>query len=67
MLKRRLEVPPEHLYPADEWRVRETRHSDRYFPRAETAFSLSNGYLGIRGSFDEGRPSWAPGTFGPSA
>ncbi|MBD0283741.1 MAG: glycoside hydrolase family 65 protein, partial [Thermoleophilaceae bacterium] len=63
MLKRRLQVPPEHLYPTDEWRVRETRHSDRYFPRAETAFSLSNGYIGIRGSFDEGRPSWAPGTF----
>jgi alpha,alpha-trehalose phosphorylase len=63
MLTRPLHLPPEHLYPTDEWRVRETRDSDRYFPRAETAFSLSNGYVGIRGAFDEGRPTLSPGTF----
>jgi alpha,alpha-trehalose phosphorylase len=62
MLTRPLHLPPEHLYPTDEWRVRETRYSDRYFARAETAFSLSNGYVGIRGTFDEGRPAQSPGT-----
>jgi alpha,alpha-trehalose phosphorylase len=63
MLKRTLEVPPEHLYPPDEWRIVESRYSERYLARAETAFSLSNGYVGIRGTFDEARPALAPGTF----
>ena len=26
-------------------------------------FALSNGYLGVRGTFEEGRPAWSPGTF----
>jgi len=63
MRTRPLHLPPEHLYPTEEWRVRETRYSDRYFARAETAFALSNGYVGIRGTFDEGRPALSPGTF----
>ena len=63
MLKRRLEIPPEHVFPVDEWRIVESCYSERYFARAETAFSLSNGYVGIRGTFDEGRPSLSPGTF----
>ena len=63
MLNRPVRLPPEHLYPTDEWRVRETRYSERYFARAETAFALSNGYVGIRGTFDEGRPALSPGTF----
>lgn len=58
-----LEYPPEHLYPVDEWRIVEARHTDRYYRRAETALSLSNGYLGIRGAYDEGRPALSPGTF----
>ena len=57
MIRRKLEIPPEHLFPPDEWRIVETRRSQDYFERAETVFSLSNGYLGIRGTFDEGRPS----------
>src|SRR5215207_1866506 len=63
MLKRTLEVPPEHLYPPDEWRIVESRYSERWFARAETAFSLSNGYVGIRGTFDEVRPALSPGAF----
>jgi trehalose/maltose hydrolase-like predicted phosphorylase len=31
--------------------------------RAETVFALSNRYLGVRGTLDEGRPAHAPGTF----
>jgi alpha,alpha-trehalose phosphorylase len=30
--------------------------------RVETAFALSNGYVGVGGALDEGRPSLAPGT-----
>ena len=51
------------MYPTDEWRLIETRYSDRYYARAETALALSNGYIGIRGTYDEGRPSLRPGTF----
>jgi alpha,alpha-trehalose phosphorylase len=63
MLKRQLEVPPEHVYPPDEWRIVETRYSERYHGRTETGMTLSNGYVGIRGTYDEGRPSLSPGTF----
>ena len=63
MLKRTLQELPEHLYPADEWRLVETGYSPRYFARAETFFALANGYVGVRGTYDEGRPSIAPGTY----
>ncbi len=63
MTQRPIELPPEHLYPPDEWKLVETGYSDSYLHRAESAFSVSNGYVGIRGCFDEGRPSHNPGTF----
>jgi alpha,alpha-trehalose phosphorylase len=63
MLKRGFTLPPEHLYPADEWRIVETRYSDEYVGRAETAFALGNGFLGVRGTFEEGRPAVSPGTY----
>jgi alpha,alpha-trehalose phosphorylase len=63
MLKRDLVAPPEHLFPPDEWRLVEARWSERYSPRTETAFALSNGYVGVRGSLEEGRPADTPGTF----
>ena len=63
MLKREIVVPPEHLYPPDEWRVVEARYAEEFFERAETVFSLGNGFVGVRGTFEEGRPSLSPGTF----
>jgi alpha,alpha-trehalose phosphorylase len=63
MLKREVHAPPEHLFPPEEWRIVEARYSERYFERAETVFALSNGYLGVRGTFEEGHPALAPGTF----
>ncbi len=63
MLKRGYVLPPEHLYPPDEWRIVETRYSDDYVARAETVFSLGNGFLGVRGTFEEGRPAVSPGTY----
>ena len=63
MIKRTIEVPPEDLFPPDEWRILETRWTDGFSTRAETALALSNGYLGIRGCPDEGVPVHAPGTF----
>ena len=63
MLKREIVVPPEHLYPPDKWRVVEARYSEEFFERAETVFSLGNGFVGVRGTFEEGRPVLSPGTF----
>ena len=63
MLQREIVPPPQHLFPPDEWRIVEARWSPQYFPRAETVFALSNGYVGIRGTPEEGRPVLAPGTF----
>ena len=63
MLKRGYVLPPEHIYPPDEWRIIETRYSDDYVARAETVFALSNGFLGVRGTFEEGRPAVSPGTY----
>jgi alpha,alpha-trehalose phosphorylase len=63
MLKRKFVLPPEHIYPADEWRLIETRSAREYAERAETIFSLSNGFVGVRGSSEEGRPVLSPGTF----
>jgi alpha,alpha-trehalose phosphorylase len=62
MLKRDIVPPPEHLYPPDEWRIVETAWTPQYSDRAETVFALANGYVGIRGTHDEGRPSLAPET-----
>jgi alpha,alpha-trehalose phosphorylase len=63
MHERKIVVPPEHVFPADEWRAIETRWTAEFAARAETAFALSNGYLGVRGTPDEGRPVLAPGVF----
>jgi alpha,alpha-trehalose phosphorylase len=63
VLKRKIELPPVHLYPADEWRIVEVRHSDEFVGLTETVFSLGNGFVGVRGSCEEGRPALVPGTF----
>jgi alpha,alpha-trehalose phosphorylase len=63
VIPREIRLPPEHLYPADEWRIVEQGFSRRWMGNAETIFSLSNGFLGVRGTFEEGRPGIEPATF----
>ena len=63
MQRRRIILPPEHIYPPDPWRIVESRFSREHVDRAESIFALSNGYLGVRGTFEEGRPALLPGTF----
>lgn len=63
MLKHEVVLPPEHLYPPDEWRLVEARFTDEYASLAETSFSLGNGFVGIRGCLDEGRPALSPETY----
>jgi alpha,alpha-trehalose phosphorylase len=60
--RRRL-VPPEDVYPVEPWRLVERRFFPRFLPQTETFFATSNGYLGIRGTFEEGVPAEEPGTF----
>ena len=63
MRDRTIELPPEHIFPAEEWLIVESKLSEAYYERCETVFALSNGYLGVRGTFDEGRPAHSPGVF----
>ncbi len=63
MLPRTVVPLPTHLYPPHEWCIREVRLDPGHVARAETFFALSNGYLGVRGTFEEGRPALSPGTF----
>jgi alpha,alpha-trehalose phosphorylase len=54
---------PEHVYPADKWKLIETHYYPRLMPATETIFSVGNGYIGMRGNFDEGTPVHQTGTF----
>jgi alpha,alpha-trehalose phosphorylase len=64
MLRERL-IPPPDIFPAEPWAVG-TKGLDpklawEFAGQAETMFALSNGYLGIRGMPEEGRPVREPG------
>jgi len=63
MIRGEIRVPPEYVYPPDDWRLVEKRFYPRFMAQAETLFSLGNGYLGMRGNFEEGRPAFQKGTF----
>ncbi len=55
--------PPDYVYPPDEWKFIEKRFYPRFLPQMETIFSTGNGYIGMRGNFEEGSPVHHPGTF----
>ncbi len=63
MLHREIVGLPTMVYPVDEWALVECEVDPDYLDRAETIFSLSNGYVGLRGAPDEGRPQHDLGTF----
>jgi len=63
MRRRAFKFLPDDQYPVDEWRLIERTFTDRYLARVETLLSLSNGYVGMRGTHDEGRPVVQRGTF----
>jgi alpha,alpha-trehalose phosphorylase len=50
-------------FPVDEWSLRETRYDPSDLGLTETLFAVGNGYLGLRGNVEEGRDSYAHGTF----
>jgi len=62
MIHREFIERPEYIYPAEEWRLVQKRFYPRLLAQNETFFATSNGYLGLRGSFEEGRPVYDPAT-----
>ena len=63
MLHREIVGLPTSVYPIDEWGLVETAFEEDYLARAETIFALANGYVGIRGCADEGRPYFDRGSY----
>ena len=47
----------------DPWAHRETGWPEEQAAQSESLLALSNGYLGVRGTLDEGQPSAVPGTY----
>ncbi|WP_299165609.1 glycoside hydrolase family 65 protein [uncultured Arthrobacter sp.] len=54
---------PAHLDSFNPWQITESAFEWDGPGVAETVFALSNGYVGTRGTLDEGHPSASPGTF----
>ena len=63
MIKQHTANPPHYAYPVDEWKIIENRYYPQFIAGTETLFALSNGYLGMRGCFEEGAPIVQDGTF----
>ena len=56
-------IPPDHIYPSDEWNIIEKDFHPPFLEMTETIFSMGNGYLGMRGCPEEGGPVIQNGTF----
>ena len=52
------------IYPTDPWQVVEASFDPQFNHRNETIFSLGNGYMGLRGTLEEGVPVHIPSTPG---
>ncbi|MFW5733949.1 MAG: glycoside hydrolase family 65 protein, partial [Oceanidesulfovibrio sp.] len=63
MIHRRRVDPPRHIYPVDPWRIMETRFHPPLIGMMESVLSVANGYMGVRGWFDEGEPARERGMF----
>jgi alpha,alpha-trehalose phosphorylase len=63
MIRHEPVLPPEDIFPIHDWRVVESRLNLKKIAQTETIFSTANGYLGMRGAFEEGGPAGQHGTF----
>ncbi len=63
MVERQIKLPPKENYPIDPWRFVQKTVSSDHLGRDETIFTTSNGYIGIRGSFEEGEPELHRATY----
>ncbi len=62
MIDRAIKLPPRENYPVDPWRFVQKKVT-KLIGRDEAIFTTSNGYFGIRGSYEEGEPEVQRGTF----
>src|SRR5215468_692277 len=63
MIKHDLVLLPELIYPIEEWRLVERTFAPQFLPQGETIFAIANGYLGMRGTYEEREPAYRHGTF----
>jgi len=63
MSRHEIQLPSEHVYPIDDWKLIEKSFQAEALPHTETIFSTGNGYLGLRGNHEEGTPAFQSGTF----
>ena len=63
MIKREVLLPPLHIYPIDDWKLIEKKYDPNFLAQNETMFAIGNGYIGMRGNFEEGSPYFQNGTF----
>jgi alpha,alpha-trehalose phosphorylase len=63
MLHHKALIPPRYIYPPEPWRWVEKQFYPKLLVQMETLFSTANGYLGMRGVFEEGTPVGQNGTF----
>lgn len=54
---------PDRPLPDERWRIRRTADDLDRLGETESIFALSNGWLGWRGTLDEGRPYGMPGSY----
>lgn len=47
-------VHPAAVYPYREWSLDEETYDEENNQRSESVFALGNGYIGMRGNFEEG-------------
>jgi alpha,alpha-trehalose phosphorylase len=51
------------VFPVEPWRLTQRTYQPDHLGRDETIFAVANGYLGMRGNVEEGRDSYAHGTY----
>jgi alpha,alpha-trehalose phosphorylase len=50
-------LPSENIYPVADWQIAERRFTPEHLGPLESIFAVANGYLGIRGTPEEGAPA----------
>jgi len=53
--------PSEDAYPVADWQIVERAFQPEYLPALESVFAVANGYLGLRGTPEEGTPTHEAG------
>ena len=48
--------PSDRVYPVADWQIVERRFAPEHLPALESVFAVANGYLGLRGTPEEGTP-----------